>query len=237
LSDRLLDHKEVKLRILDTSVGRWMAIVMTTALGLMTMRTQSDFALGALVAVAAGWGLLAINDVVSGTPNRRAGGVSFLIVVALMLFYGFGPWSDRQLRSEIVPDVGYDTTKMIRYDKTKTTRASELSGLFLRNRFLFDPFPQRARLTTYDAQGTEMTDVVFRSSSRLDNDFYWRFDDVMAPFRFPGQDHRTPCAYFASDQVFDVYLDGAHVLLALAVGGLASLIAPAIVQGLSASSR
>ena len=90
------------MRGMDSSIGRLMFATLTLGVGIVTMRSQSDFWLGVLVSLAAVWGLDAAGvllDTRTRGPKLPAG--VFLIVTSACLVYGFGPWSDVSTRGKL----------------------------------------------------------------------------------------------------------------------------------------
>src|SRR4051812_8782565 len=97
--------------VLESATARLMLAVLTVAIGLVTMRSQSDFWLGVLSATAAAWLVLALGALVGTRGSRRRPvWMTFLAVAVAGLVLGFGPWSDSSVRGSIPEDATTMTT-------------------------------------------------------------------------------------------------------------------------------
>jgi hypothetical protein len=200
------------------SIARLMFVVFTAGIGLVTLRNQSDFWLGVLVAVTATWAILVASDLIA-SRNRipRASRSAFLIALSAGLFYGFGPWSDVSKRGAI-PE---DANGMTRYasDVLPTTIA------LIRLSHLIGPC-RRAEIQTFDRSGRPDIRIVISGNQafssgveRLVDDTQRSLDpsmDVMAR-KYSGPD------FVVAANSLAVYFDTCHLLASMLIGCLAEL--------------
>lgn len=82
-----------------SSLARQMGAIAVGGVGLVALRTQSDFWLGALATLVGFWAVAAAGEVIiPAGPGRRASRGAFLVVLGAGIAYGFGPWSDAAMR-------------------------------------------------------------------------------------------------------------------------------------------
>jgi hypothetical protein len=93
------------MSLLESSIARLMLAALTAAVGLMAMKTQSDFWFGTLVSAVVAWCLLAVGTLVSAHESRRRPfWAAFIMAGAASLLFGFGPWSDASVRGHFPED-------------------------------------------------------------------------------------------------------------------------------------
>lgn len=204
--------------VLDSAVARLMFLTLTVAVGLVTMRTQSDVWLGVLVATAAAWGLLAVGAIVAERRSpRRVFWGAFLVATTGGLLLGFGPWSDRGVRGSFPRDAASIPPYLGRvYPST----------VWLLRSMRYVPPTPRAEIQTYDGAGRPVLRIVLTGQASRPGDVEQflggldRFlvDDIVDDTRFFAyrSGYFTRRVVVAND--VSVYLNAGYLLAALALG-------------------
>lgn len=211
--------------ILGSSIARLMLAVLTAAIGFMTLRTQSEFWFGVLVATAFAWGLLALDAIVADAWERdRAFWGTFLLVTLAILIWGFGPFSDRPTRGNIPTSV--------EESEIYAKNISYLSIFILRNRHLTAPHPYveaityddggkvHSRITVTIDPGSDISSEQFATSL---TPFLKQDIAFFSPFR-PNYPTRFAIIPFP----LHVYMDAFHLLLALLMGFITAAMASSL---------
>ena len=206
--------------ILDSSVARLMLIVLTVAIGLVTLKSQSEFWFGALVAIAVVWGLIAFgNLVLARWQKSRTFWMAFLIATSISLTLGFGPFSDAAMRGS-VPN---RSNAFISY----LGEIHSMTKAFWWLRRYIRP-AERAEITTYNREGRvgRWIGLVLPSDSPVSLE-----ESVISLENFVLQDMELDEECFpsrrsnATRQVvipdsIAVYLDASYLLASLLIGGI-----------------
>ena len=203
-----------------SSIARLMLVVLTVAVGLVTIRSQSEILLGVLIAVVGAWVPVALGALVAEESRSRPFWLAFLLALSASLVYGFGPWSDRTTRGAFPMDAATLAT----YDKglLPTTR------LLLRLSFEVRPSPL-AEIQTYDADGNLVARIVIspRASpaSELDQLMLALDRAVVEDIKFFSSFN----PHYATRRVviqnsLEIYLDAAYLLASLVMGVVAGTL-------------
>lgn len=141
------------MNLLASSIARLMFAVLTAAIGFTALRTQSEFWLGILVAIACAWALVALDSIVVGARKQgRPFWSAFLLAMLVSLALGFGPLSDRSIR-RAAPSITRGADAYIK-------KVSSLSCGFL----ILLPFIrpcERTKAATFDDDGVQHTEITF----------------------------------------------------------------------------
>jgi hypothetical protein len=196
-----------------------MFAVLTIAIGMVTLQTQSDFWFGVFVTIASVWGVDAIARVAaSRRPSDRAGAIAFLCSAALCVNYGFGPWSDAGMRGTF-PDSAIDLRIYCSNAQFATLDFVRLS-LYLKPRW-------RGVIRSYDDDGhlKARIEVTAPREHRSDADTVFRNIKVSIDRRFDVIDQPTlGKGYVVVDDSLDVYMNGCYLLSSLFVAWLAGAV-------------
>jgi hypothetical protein len=207
------------MRILESSVARLMFAVLTVAIGLVTLRSQSEFWLGVLYAVAASWGLVAVGALALARETRRRFWTGFLAAASAVLLLGFGPWSDARVRGSLPTNAKGSVA--YRNEVLPSTRGLLMLSLYVR------PWP-RATVEMLDARGIVIRRIEMAAPDgrageleqfMIDLDRFVAEDIRFYSFR-PGYATR----YVVTGHSLAVYLDAAYVLVGLLIGTCAGSV-------------
>jgi hypothetical protein len=218
--------------ILDSSIGRLMLVVLTAALGMVTLQTQSEFWLGVLAAVSGIW-MLQAASVLTRSPGRpgRTFCAVFLVFMSLSLTFGFSPWSDRSVRVSYPTDSKGWAPYWAR--TLPTTKAFLLLSRYVR------PW-HCTELRTYDQAGAVVTRLrlTVRPDRAGDHDQLYPLveETVRSDVAFfstfqPGHAIRLSVA---NDSV-RVYLDACYLLASLLTSAPAGVAIATLIGGIRAS--
>ena len=111
------------MRSENSSIGRMLFAVLTIAVGLAAMKSQSDFLMGCFVTLAVGWIVRALGVTNSGRGRSRFSSMAFVGAASISLFVGFGPWSDATDRDEFFKVDTYQAHMRRKNALWPTTRA------------------------------------------------------------------------------------------------------------------
>ena len=205
------------MRALESSITRLMMVVVTAAVGMTTLKTQSDFWLGALAALTSGWLLMAAGMLTVEHDRRRSFWLAFLLSAVATLAVGFGPWSDSALRSTYFSDPAsiqkrFDgllpTTKaMLHLNQYVGSRPRATIETFNRsgdalNKIVVTP-------SQYNAGGIEQTTIALENAVKEDIAFFSTFQP------------RSAARFLAVNPNIDIYFNAFYMLLSLMLGGVA----------------
>lgn len=206
------------MRMVESSVARLMFAVLTVAIGLVTLRSQSEFWLGILYTVAAAWGFVAVCALTLARESRRRFWTGFLAAASAVLLLGFGPWSDARVRGSLPADFkGFVAYLNEVLPSTKV--------LFMLGRYYVRPCP-RGAVEMFDARGF----VVRRIEVSAPDDRAGELEQFMRDLdRHVADDIKFYSSFrpeyatrhVVTSQSLEVYFDAAYVLAGLLIGACA----------------
>ncbi len=201
------------MRSLDSSIARWIFAVLTVGVGIVTLRSQSDFWLGSLVTLLAAWIFEATGTLVA-PPGRghRTPALIFVVSSTLGLAIGFGPWSDASKRGAL-PNAA---ALMAPY--RADIQPATFGFLFLRS---YVGPAHRAEIRIDDTRRRIVADVTIlgtRGGPSGPEMLAWDFETSLNPKLDIMTRTGTGAFYAITDESLKVYLDACYLLASLLLG-------------------
>ena len=212
------------LRAFESSITRLMMVVATAAVGMTTLKSQSDFWLGALTVLTSGWLLMAAGMVTVEHGRRRSFWLAFLLSAVATLAVGFGTWSDSALRSTVFSDPTFVQKHFD--DLLPTTKAMLHLNQYVGSR-------PRATIETFNRSGDALNKIVVTSSRYNAGDVEQTMIALENAIKedvafFSTFQPRSAARFLAINPNIDIYFNAFYMLLSLMLGGVTGACVSAV---------